>query len=109
MRTEVFAVRKWLITFGLMLLVTWLAAPNVRSQQKAGDTKNKVEDATTDDYAQLNNLRDVSGVLTQIDQSTPTLSFKVSYQTADPKNANSANNQQIQMQRLLTQQQQALA
>jgi hypothetical protein len=101
-------VRKWLLILGLILLAVWALPPDARSQQKPGDAKNKVEDATSDDYAQLNNLRDVVGTLTQIDQNTPTVSFKVSYQTVDPKNSNSLNTQQIRLQQLLAQQQQAL-
>jgi hypothetical protein len=84
-----------------------------QDQKKKGKGKDKVEEATSQDYAQLNTMRNVIGLFTRVEANdAPTgtsLVMKLPYQTLDPKNAQGIASQNNRLQQLLAQQQQALA
>jgi hypothetical protein len=93
------------------LLAALPQSAGAQDQKKKG--KDKVEEATFQDYAKLNTMRDVLALFTRVEvndiQTGTSLVMKIPYQTLDPKNAQGITNQNNRLQRLLAQQQQAVS
>jgi len=108
-------MRKRIIVFGLVMGLLGALMPGARAQdeKKKGKGKDKVEDASFQDYASLNTMKHVVGLFTRVEpndvQTGTSLVFKVPYQSLDPKNAGALANQNNRLQVLLAQQQQAMA
>jgi hypothetical protein len=102
-------MRRNLLIFGLVFGVLGAQPPNASAQKK----KDNIEQATYEEYVNLNSVKEVTGIVSRVEpndvQTSSTLVVRIPYQTLDPKNAQALSNQNAQMQRLLVQQQTALA
>jgi len=104
-----------------LLLVLVVCEPGpVIGQKKDKKATDTAPQGTPQEYAQLNQVKEITGKLTYADAGSKTLSFKLEFQNVEP-NPNfkpgslkgGAQNQQyqhyVQMQKLMAQQQQAAA
>ncbi len=93
-----------------VLLAVCLLLPSPASGQKKGKNKDKVpvEVATEQDYAQLRQMKDVSGKLTALDPTAKTLTLVVEYQTYEAVTPKAGKNPNAQVQSILRQQQQLM-
>jgi hypothetical protein len=102
-------MREWLLIAGFLFGVLGTQSGVALAQKKM----DKVEEATSQDYANLNSVKEVIGILSRVEpndvQDNSTVVFRVPYQTLDPKSAQGLANQDYQLQKLLVQQQNALA
>src|SRR5437660_11707615 len=102
-------MRKGLLIFGLVFGVLGAPPPDASAQKK----KDKVEQATYQEYVSLNSVKEVIGIVSRVEpndvQTSSSVALKIPYQTLDPKNAQALFSQNTQLQRLLLQQQNALA
>lgn len=105
-------MRRLFICFGLLT-----ALPLLWPAEAIGQKKNtpKLEETTDQDYAAVRKLKEITGVLTELDPEAKTLTLRVEYATYEPLplKANNKNNQQYnnlvrQQQRLMNEYQQIM-
>jgi hypothetical protein len=97
-------MRRLFICFGLLA-----ALPLLWPAEAVGQKKNapKLETTTDQDYAAVRKLKEITGVLTELDPEAKTLTLRVEYFTYEPLPMK-ANNQQNQQYNNLVRQQQRL-